>query len=157
MSDRIAVMNKARIAQIGTPKDIYEMPASLFVTTFIGESNLLDVIVKRTSDGVAVVDLEGIEVRSGARALLPPGAAAKLVLRPEKVLIGEPIAREGLVSIEAVVVDQIYKGAQLRYRLRIGGQELVSEVQNRANAPRCVPGARVRVGWDPSSSELLTA
>jgi spermidine/putrescine ABC transporter ATP-binding subunit len=157
MSDRIAVMNKGRIAQIGTPKEIYEEPASLFVTTFIGESNLLDVVVKHVSNGMAVIDLEGTEVCSRVRMPVPPGTTAKLILRPENVLIDESVAHEGLVCIEAVVLEEIYKGAQLRYRLRIGGQELVSEVQNQANAPGPTPGVRVHLGWDPNSSELLIA
>jgi spermidine/putrescine ABC transporter ATP-binding subunit len=156
MSDRIGIMNKGRIAQIGTPKEIYETPASLFVTTFIGESNLLDVVVKHVSNGMALIDLEGTEVRSRARVPVPPGSMAKLILRPENVLVGE-LAHEGLVCIEAVVLEEIYKGAQLRYRLRIGGQELVSEVQNRADAPGPTSGVRVRVGWNPNHSELLMA
>ena len=49
MSDRIGVMNKSRVVQVGTPTEIYERPADLFVTTFIGESNLLDGTVRRAT------------------------------------------------------------------------------------------------------------
>jgi putative spermidine/putrescine transport system ATP-binding protein len=155
MSDRIAVMNKGRIAQVGTPKEIYETPASLFVTTFIGESNLLNVVVKHMSNDMAVIDLEGTELRSRVRTPVPPGATAKLILRPENVLMGEPVAHKGFVCVEAVVLEEIYKGAQLRYRLSIGGQELFCEVQNQTNSRGPASGARVRVGWDPNNSELL--
>ena len=49
MSDRIGVMSKGRVVQVGTPTEIYETPGDLFVTTFIGESNLLEGTVRRAT------------------------------------------------------------------------------------------------------------
>ncbi len=72
MSDRIAVMNDGKVAQIGRPEDLYDRPTSRFVAGFIGESNFLPAIVRGIEDDVVVAECEG--QRSGGRRLRPSGA-----------------------------------------------------------------------------------
>ena len=88
MSDRIAVMNDGKIAQIGTPQEIYEHPASRFVTEFIGESNVLSASVKSLSGDKCQLDIAGHLVTAPAREGIATGANVNLALRPERVLGG---------------------------------------------------------------------
>lgn len=153
MSDRIGVMRHGRVEQVGSPEDIYERPETLFVTTFIGHSNVINVTVKGRENGKTVVSFGANTIR--ARALedeIAPGSAAKLVVRPENVVIGG--TGEGL---PATVLSETYQGALVRYRLSVGGQEIVAERQNQSNVPRFAQGEEVGVSWDPDRSEVLGA
>ena len=157
MSDRIGVMNKSRIVQVGSPTEIYERPADLFVTTFIGESNLLEGTVGRASpDALELVFSDGSRVQAPARDGLAAGRRVKLVIRPENVLLDDAAA-DGLARLPAVVVSRIYQGALIRYRLEAAGQLLVAEVQNQAGRPQHDTGSRVTVSWRPERTEALPA
>ena len=77
MSDRIAVMNEGRIAQIGTPEDLYDRPCDRFVASFIGESNFLPCIVRGHRRATSVVgDCGGTILRARRRARPSAGAAS---------------------------------------------------------------------------------
>ena len=156
MSDRIGVMSKSRVVQVGTPQEIYERPKTLFVTSFIGHSNVLDVRVLRAEEGSALVSLAGQELRTRNGGGLSPGAAAKLVVRPENILMGSALGPTD-AHLEASVISEIYQGALVRYRLKVGDQEIVAERQNQAHVERFPPGAEVTIGWDPEWSEALVA
>jgi len=155
MSDRIGVMQKARIEQVGTPEEIYERPRTLFVTTFIGHSNVIDVTVDDGKGEGMTVLLEGQPVPTRGPENLSSGQAAKLVIRPENIVIN-PDASVA-VRFPATVLGESYQGALVRYRLSVGGQEIIAERQNRAGNERFPPGASVTVGWDPARSEALVA
>src|SRR5581483_11842517 len=88
MSDRVALMNRGRIAQLGSAEDLYERPASRFVAEFIGESNLLEGRLE-AADGAAVFVAPG-GLRLPVRVAGPaprPGERATLMLRPEKIAL----------------------------------------------------------------------
>jgi len=129
MSDRLAVLNRGQIEQIGTPVEVYERPATEFVAGFIGISNLID--------------------RDGHR----------LTVRPEKVHLlldaAEP-APPG-AHVECGVVDEVvYLGVVTRYRVSLeGGGQLVAVRQNLATAAAEAleaRGQRVRVAWHPDQA-----
>ncbi|WP_337269168.1 ABC transporter ATP-binding protein [Oryzifoliimicrobium ureilyticus] len=153
MSDRIGVMQKARIEQVGTPQEIYERPKTLFVTTFIGQSNVLNVTVKgREGDRLAIEFGGGTVLTRLPASDFAAGSAAKLVVRPENVIIGE--AGTGL---PATVVSETYQGALVRYRLTVSGQDVVAERQNQSHVARLSVGQTCAVSWDPERSEVLVA
>jgi len=155
MSDRIGVMNRSRIVQVGTPTEIYERPGDLFVTTFIGDSNLLDgQIGGTTAERVEFILTDGSRIPAPPRAGLAVGQRAKLVIRPENVLLGG-LPAEGGVMLSAVVEAMIYQGALIRYRMTLAGQSVVAEVQNQAGQLQLAPGSPVTVGWHPDRSEVL--
>lgn len=87
MSDRVAVMNAGRIEQIGTPKEIYEKPATAFVADFVGKSNLLAVQTQAASNGRVQVKIAG--TNAVVEMVKPPdwnsGCTYKLAIRPEHV------------------------------------------------------------------------
>ena len=83
VSDSIIVMSNARIAQIGTPRQLYEQPASLFVADFIGDANIIDAHLASCDDGFGLVKVVAAEFR------LPRSAAGagpvKVIIRPDRI------------------------------------------------------------------------
>lgn len=155
MSDRIGVMNKARVVQVGAPTEIYERPADLFVTTFIGQSNLLDATVKQsTADSVDLTLGDGSSLVAPPRKELKAGQKVKLVIRPENVLLdgGDD---GGLVRLPAIVDAKVFQGALIRYQLMAAGQPIFAEVQNQAQRAQYDIGSRITVSWRPASTEAL--
>jgi len=155
MSDRIGVMNKARVVQIGSPIEIYERPADIFVTTFIGHSNLLDARVEQsTADSVTLGVGEGASIVAPARKGLAPGQQVKLVIRPENVLLDDD-GSAGLASLPGVIDAKVYQGALIRYQVNVAGQSIVAEIQNQGRRPQHDPGARITIFWHPETTEVL--
>lgn len=87
MSDRVAVMRAGRIEQVASPDRLYREPASPFVATFVGASNVLRGRVRATADGMLVADTEVGPVRALDPQGLGPGAETMLFVRPERVRI----------------------------------------------------------------------
>ncbi|MBG0511236.1 ABC transporter ATP-binding protein [Agrobacterium sp. MOPV5] len=153
MSDRIGVMQKARVEQVGTPQEIYERPKTLFVTTFIGQSNVIDATVRgREGERLAVRFGDSTALTRLPSDNFAEGKAVKLVVRPENIIIGK--AGTGLA---ATVVSETYQGALVRYHLSVGGQDIVAERQNQSHLARLSPGQAIGVTWDPERSEVLVA
>ncbi|MGE3151928.1 MAG: ABC transporter ATP-binding protein [Nitrospiraceae bacterium] len=124
LSDRLAVMERGRVVQVGTPSEVYEAPACRFVAEFLGRSNLLSGRVRLIAPdrGELIVPRLNLKVNLPSRELvkLSEGQEATLVLRSELV----SVRREGLESGDEanipVVVDQVdYAGTHRRYRLRL--------------------------------------
>jgi putative spermidine/putrescine transport system ATP-binding protein len=151
MSDRIGVMNKGRIVRVGTPTEIYERPGDLFVTAFIGESNLLDATVERAGTEAVELSLgDGGPVSAPPCAGLAAGQRVKLVIRPENILL-DADGLEGLASLPAVVESKIYQGALIRYRLRPrGGRSLPKcKIKSAGRSPKRAadsPSIGIRAG-----------
>ena len=156
MSDRIAVMQAGRIDQLGSPREIYERPATRFVAGFIGTSNLLDGPVDSVGAGVAVIGYG-----PGERVLVPvpetvkPGDALEVSVRPEKIDLcrDEPAGTSGSV-LSGVVREVVYHGTSTNYTVKTAaGPELVVFDQNAYSAEDLAgPGDRVFLTWNPQHS-----
>lgn len=111
MSDRIAVINKGRIEQLGNASEIYHRPRTAFTADFIGQANLLPSSVVSRNGTTAKIRLEsGLELVI-ARAELPDAATKALVsIRPEKIHIGRaPALAENI--FQARIEEEIFQGA----------------------------------------------
>ena len=118
MSDRVVVMFGGRIAQIGTPSDIYERPASLEVAEFVGQVN----IVRGTVKGGRVLTAFGT---LPAPAGYGEGSAIVLALRPEAVeLLAQSSGEEEGAS--AKIISSYYSGSLVDYRLQLEDGSTVS-------------------------------
>src|SRR6185437_11841933 len=103
MSDRLAVMNSGRIAQIGTPQEVYESPADAYVADFLGAANLLTVsVAQRVLDGTSTITVGEISLETANPVPAAAGAAAQAVIRPERVRI-EPHGSTGVNRVPAMV------------------------------------------------------
>jgi len=147
MSDRIAVMNQGRIAQLGTPQEIYQRPGRLFVAKFIGDSSVLDGKITSISEDICTIDVKGRAFRAVASPGLRVGDAAKLVLRPEHIALGDIDQAEGWNRATAKVSSANYQGASQRYMLELLGQTIISEVANSHGAPDIRAGQEITIGW----------
>lgn len=163
LSDRMAVMNRGRIEQVGTPAEIYESPASRFVTSFIGATNFLTGDVTGREDDLLVVDLG-----QDQRILVPTrqdsgDSSREFFVRPEKMwlLPHPPPPRNGsgpLNSLRGRLVDRIYQGPVTRYRVEVvNGLEILVSSQNDAPLPDTgsSPGDPVWVQWHPQSTRAV--
>jgi len=127
LSDRIAVMDAGRIQQVGTPGDLYERPASLFVADFIGTNNFLPGVVVETSADTARIKTPAGDIRGVGRGNVRSGAGATAAVRPENVDLldgGEsPSARGSALEnrLRGRVVLFQFMGSVLRYEVEIAG------------------------------------
>lgn len=126
MSDRIAVMHDGIIDQLASPTEIYEHPATKFVATFIGETNIYDGCITRIEDGIAVMTLENGAVSVKCPEDFSLLEYATISVRPEKMkFAASPV--EGF-ELEAQVKDYIYVGSVLKCIVSLpNGNELKIE------------------------------
>jgi len=117
MSDRIVVMFGGRIAQIGTPSDIYERPATLAVAEFVGQVN----IVRGTVRNGTVATAFGVIALSDPRA---EGSEILLALRPEAVEFLPPSS--DVAGVPATIVSSYYSGSLVDYRLKLRDGSMVN-------------------------------
>ena len=152
MSNRIAIMNAGRIEQIGSPNEVYERPANKFVADFIGESNFLEgTVVSIERKNLLIRTESGLQFKALARKPFSKGGKATVSLRPEKVFLGSQ-GRKGnaIKPLAGVVEDVIYIGEIIRYKIRLGKNELITlKEQTRSDRKQFERGEKVTVGWLP--------
>ena len=126
LSDRIAVMNGGRIEQLGSPREVYEQPATRFVADFIGASTALE---GRVVDGSTVMLGGGQRVEVRLPRALTPGATVRLVVRPERVTVGGA----GPNTLRARIASVMFLGDHSELRLDLdGGGRLLATVSGPA-------------------------
>lgn len=125
MSDRIAVMNRGRVEQLGRAEELYERPRTAFVANFLGSSNLIPGTVLTVDGHEATVQTEHGPLRTTHGVGLRPGQSVTLSVRPEKLRMERDDETEGN-EIRARVDDIVYTGAENQYLLQAGGQQLVA-------------------------------
>ncbi len=131
MSDRLAVFNAGRIQQIGTPRVVYEQPATAFVASFVGAANILSA--------------EQAEALTGQRQ--------SCALRPERIRLNGAAPAE--LQAEGTVLDVQYHGASTRLRVALdAGPELLVDCPSEREP--AAPGARVSLGWPRSALQPLS-
>ena len=150
MSDRIAVMGKGKLQQIGTPREIYEAPINRFVADFIGETNLVPVDIQGQDKDVARVVLPG-----GAQICCPAVAGhgqRHVSIRPERLSLCET---GGELQLE---VDQvIYLGTDLQLLGRLpDGSKLSVRLQNNSAVATPDVGAHVGLKLDAGTARLVS-
>ncbi len=131
MADRIAVMNKGRILQIGTPKEIYEHPSDRFVANFIGNTNLFEGVVKKVNGEDVRVDVPGLMELWGIAsekyaAQLRPSVRVAVSVRPEKMRISRnKPEKPGYNLVQGVVEDVIYLGVSTEFLVKLPNGQMV--------------------------------
>jgi putative spermidine/putrescine transport system ATP-binding protein len=125
MADRVAVFNAGKIAQVGTPQEIYDRPRTRFVADFVGSANVLP---------------PALAVRFGA-----PGWAS---LRPEAIRLAGADA-----AVTGTVASTRYLGAGTRLAVAVDGGEVALVVP--AGTPVPAPGTRIGLAWEPAALNPL--
>jgi len=158
MSDRIAVMHRGRIEQVGAPEDLYDRPATSFVADFIGTTNLLSGTIEGLDDAAATVRLD-----SGDRCLVAPvgqreGQAVQLSIRPESIVLHHDNNGSGDRAtdrrLHATVEQVAYLGATVQYHIRTEGGLGLSVLAGKSG-PRFESGDSVALAWAPTDALVL--
>jgi spermidine/putrescine transport system ATP-binding protein len=158
MADTVAVMNAGRIEQLGPPAELYDLPATPFVATFLGQSNLLaGVVTGRSGDDITVA-------AHGVRHTVPVGRSRAatdttyLGVRPEKLHLAATVddVPVGHQHLPGVVTDSSYVGVSSHYLVRTGWGTELSVFAPNTGVERQVPlGAEVVAHWHPRHAFLL--
>ncbi len=155
MSDRLAVMNKGRIEQLGTPTEVYENPGTAFVAGFLGASNLLSGNVKAPGGPGAPAEIVlagGDLIRVPADRIQGSASDVQVGVRPEKLTIQASSAAvpQGCNALAGKVVLATFVGVSHQYTVAgPNGEQLVAYVQNLGSGYSPTLGEEVRLTWLP--------
>jgi len=134
MSDRIVVMNKGQIEQIGTPTEIYERPSTLFVACFIGYINTIQGTIRSIDQSTCTVDAGIGELMTSANDLggLAPGEKVMVIIRPEAAVLEKKPGPDRRNTLQGRVQGYTYVGSIVRYRIEVSGldQPFIVDVSN---------------------------
>jgi len=149
ISDKIILMKKGVIAQMGTPTEIYYHPNSEFVADFIGECNFLKGPIAAGGRGEALVNVSGVNVPVATDKSVKPGDEGEIVLRPEAIVIAD----EGLLP--CTVELSCFMGSYQNYHVRVG-DTLVKITDNcPINKKVFGVGDRAYISFDKNCAHLL--
>jgi ABC-type Fe3+/spermidine/putrescine transport system ATPase subunit len=157
MSDVIAVVNKGKIEQLGTPQEIYDHPATRFVAGFIGDTNLIEAKVEGRESDYVVLSMNGVRVLAKCdQSIASKGNTVHLSLRYERIKLGNEANTANRFS--AVVRDVIFSGSAVRYIVQVAASnlELTAEVPHDGVTPLYNRGTDVTIGWDPEAAVVLS-
>ncbi|MFF5422544.1 TOBE domain-containing protein, partial [Streptomyces misionensis] len=146
LADRIAVMDRARLRDCGTPQDLYRRPRTEFTASFVGNANLLPVTV---ADGTDTVDFAGhaLYVPTGEAAR---GATATLCVRPHLVGLGD-----GPNALSGTIAEVQWRGSTHRLYVDVDGHRVKADLRELRETPAL--GDRVTVHFAAEDAVLLPA
>jgi spermidine/putrescine transport system ATP-binding protein len=149
MADQIAVMNKGKIEQLGTPTELYETPSTAYVASFLGVSNL----IPGTVSGSDTVQLRsGPEVRVRPEAIAGRTGNVAVGIRPEKIELGTGHSN----ALEGTIVEQAYVGVATQYIVDTTCGRLTVYRQNAAPGLNgATPGEQLTLSWSPDSTFVV--
>jgi spermidine/putrescine transport system ATP-binding protein len=150
MSDRLVVMNAGRIEQLGSPRELYEHPATRFVSNFIGTSNILTGRLERRGDTWALGGLgpdERVLVADAGDA--QSGQEVELAVRPEKMVLRseQDPPPSGQCALRARVTEVVYLGTSTQYRTVTDAGQAVAVYRQNASTTPGVDVLTGQVGW----------
>ena len=157
MSDVVVVMHQARIAQIGTPRALYEAPANLFVADFLGDSNLLPARIVAVSGDQVQAELANGDIIHAARSTFAGSAGdrAVVLIRPEDMSVR--VNREqgdGLNLLAGTVKEISYHGDTFKLDVGVGKQSLKAKVA-RGEGTGMELGGQVFLTWKFEATRIL--
>ncbi|GGF27690.1 spermidine/putrescine ABC transporter ATP-binding protein [Youhaiella tibetensis] len=149
MSDRVAVLNAGQIQQLGTPRAVYDEPATTFVATFVGASNLFE----GSRDGNRVITQDGIAIQSNRPAAT--NAAVTALIRPEQFSL---VAANDQPSLDIDVDQVVFVGSSFELLGHTaGGRKLTALVpaSGRQQVGAIEASRKARLYYDPASVHLI--
>jgi len=161
LSTRIAVMDKGRFQQVGTPKEVYEFPTNRFVANFIGTINTFEGVVTAVDEEQIQVycDEAGETLTALGRQLVEVGQTIDIAVRPEKIFVSkERPNNQDDVCIQGVVDDLGYLGNRSLYRIKLANGRIVqvSSQNRRRSITRFLEwGDKVWISWTARSAVVF--
>jgi putative spermidine/putrescine transport system ATP-binding protein len=157
MSDRIAVMNKGRVEQVGTPVEIYDKPATCFVADFIGDTNIFRGERVSTAAGASLAAGNGLTLTLPATAAPDATGVISVALRPEKIrLAAAESSGVAGASAEGTVESSNFLGGAVLYRIALtSGHRVLAQQPNSGASRPFTAGSRVMLDWNPADLVVL--
>jgi len=155
ISDRIAVMRKGKILQVGTPQELYLNPKHIFVANFVGESNFLEGYVTENVDHRVTVELRGGVTVQSVDKDHRKGEKVVVAVRPEVLSIKKGKKR-GSNSIMGVIEAFRFEGTNVRYEIRLDNGDMVVVVQPALMAEWMEVGENVTLSFPVEKSFVFT-
>ena len=155
ISDRIAVMNAGVIQHVGTPNNIYQRPANLFVSTFIGRSNVMNAKLQAEGDKCYIVTNSGYKAEM--KNVLPEYQQSQdivMSVRPEELLLNSDAAAEGM---GATVDDCVFLGLMTHYFVHLDSGEEAEIIQESSIDNIIEPGTRIKLTINTDKVNIFTA
>ncbi|MFD1712857.1 ABC transporter ATP-binding protein [Amnibacterium flavum] len=151
MADTVAVMNKGRIEQLGAPEELYELPRTAFVATFLGQSNLFAGEIVSAGDDVVAIDVAGRRIAVPTSRTRRRSGRVVLGVRPEKLLL-HTTAPDYDSTVNSIgpgrVLDVSFSGVSTSYLVAVPGFGTVTVfAQNMVFGPVVTVGAEVWLSW----------
>lgn len=157
MSRRIVVMRGGSIIQIGTPREIYDNPNSVFASTFIGESNLLFGTVTDSRDGMTTIRIAEHALRAPATQPVPANTNVALSIRPERIRVNAAVPNVGWNELSGTVEELIFLGNRIRARVACAETTFwVEEPPTTPDAHKLSEGSTVTLGWPYADGRLIS-
>ena len=152
LSDRIAILKSGRLLQVGTPLEVYEQPADLYVAEFIGRANFLDGVLLSVDGQRGRVQIGETAILEGTIAAISPGNAVRLVVRPENICLSRAD-----IGYAATIIQTQYLGYATSYLVNaIGLNFHVMELRRRGTSPY-KEGERVFISWEWTEALIFSA
>ncbi|RSS66124.1 ABC transporter ATP-binding protein [Streptomyces sp. WAC06614] len=148
LADRIAVMDKARLQDCGTPQELYRTPRTAFTASFVGNANLLPVTVAADGSGVT---FEGRTLAVDPVPAAAPGASATLCVRPHLLALGEG----GPNTLRGKLTEVQWRGSTHRLHVEVSGHRITADLPELRETPAL--GTRITLHFAPRDAVLLTA
>jgi putrescine transport system ATP-binding protein len=161
LASRIAVMDRGRVVQVGTPSEIYEFPQSRFVADFVGTTNLFEGTVSECAPGLITVHCEetGCALCVDDVGRFSTGQRVWVALRPEKIrLTKQPVAGERTNQLKGTVWELGYLGNRSTYRIKTSAGKIVTvfaQNERRSSEWSIDWSDEVYVSWDADAALLL--
>lgn len=151
LSDRVVVMSKGVIEQVGTPFEIYNYPKTPFVASFVGTLNQLRCTVVEAAKGQ--VRYDGQLINTGTPIVEGNGASVTLMLRPEELRLGEAGGENRLIG----TVDQVsFQGATIRVTVNLGNTTLTLDVFNERTLQLPKAGQQYTLSFPPHACWVMS-
>jgi spermidine/putrescine transport system ATP-binding protein len=145
MSDRIVVMNKGKIEQIGTPEEIYDKPSTKFVADFIGETNIFEGTVDSVQGNAVSIDVEGTKIHVTTTNSLQTNEKVYISVRPEKARVS--LTKEnGVCSVKGRLKEKVFVGSVTKLIIGLSSEKeiVVHKSEKEMNIPI---GDELYVNW----------
>ncbi len=155
ISDRIAVMKKGKIVQVGTPQELYMNPNSLFVAHFIGESNFLEGSVADATNGKLVIELRGGAKVHAFGMSVEKDDRAIVVVRPE-VFVVEQEGNQGQNVLRGVVEKITFEGTFVRYVIKLESEDSVVVIKPSLTEKWFDVGASITLSFEPEKAHVFS-
>lgn len=157
LGSRIAVMNNGSVEQVGSPRDLYAKPASVFCARFLGEANIIPCTVSAgSSNKGSLCGDEKITVSLSPDTSCKAGTKGHLCVRPERVFLSKSSAITGPASVSATIVRRSFRGSRYDVTLRVGHDCYIRAFEPAVAPDDLIPvGAQATASWEPDNSIFL--